>query len=103
MVLGPRDEPAGLSVVSVQHEKPRFAHQGNTVVHPGHRNRGIGRWLKADMWKRLRVDAPHVAAIDTDNAVSNDSMLAINTAMGFEPLVDWGTWQADTSVLRQDR
>jgi len=101
MVLDPSDEPAGLSVVSIQQEKPRFANQGNTVVHPSHRTRGIGRWLKADMWKRLRVEAPHVEALDTDNAVSNDAMLSINAAMGFEPLVDWGTWQADTRVLRQ--
>ncbi len=100
VAFGPDDEPAGLTTVSLQHEKPRFAHQGNTAVDHEHRNRGLGRWLKADMWLRLRSDAPYVEAIDTDNAESNDPMLAINVEMGFEPLIEWSVAQADTSVLR---
>lgn len=100
VAFGPDDEPAALTTVSIQLEKPRFAHQGNTSVDPAHRNRGIGRWLKADMWLRLRRDKPAVAALDTDNAESNDPMLAINVAMGFAPLFEWSVWQADVSVLR---
>lgn len=100
MALGPNDEPAGMTAISIQPEKRRFAYQGNTAVDPVHRNRGIGRWLKADMWLRTRRDAPYVEAIDTDNAASNDAMLAINVAMGFTPLIDWSFWQADAATLR---
>ncbi len=100
IAFGPGDEPAGLTTSSPQLDTPRFAHQGNTAVDPTHRNRGIGRWLKADMWLRLRTDAPFVEAIDTDNAASNDPMLGINAAMGFKQLLDWSTWQADTASLR---
>ena len=99
IAFGPGDEPAGLTEVTTQNEKPRFARQGNTVVDPAHRNRGIGRWLKAAMWLRLRDETPFVAAVDTENAQSNDPMLAINVAMGFRPLAEWVTYQADTTVL----
>lgn len=99
VVLSPTGEPAGLTTLSTQYHKPRFAYQGNTVVSAAHRNRGLGRWLKADMWLRLREQASFVEAIDTDNAESNAAMLAINEAMGFEPLVEWAAWQTPLADL----
>ncbi len=100
IAFGPGDEPAGLTALSLQLDKPRFAHQGNTAVDREHRNRGLGRWLKADMWLRLRSDAPYVEAIDTDNAETNDPMLAINAEMGYRPLIEWSVAQADTAILK---
>lgn len=67
--------------------------QGDTTTLPSHRNRGIGRWIKAAMWQWLRDDCPDVAYLDTGNADSNDAMLAINVAMGFEPQFHYGAWQ----------
>ncbi len=100
VVLAPDGSPAGLTTVVLNPRQPRFASQGDTVVLAAHRNRGLGRWLKGDMWLRLRADAPQVEAIDTDNAQSNEPMLAINVAMGFRPLAIWGIWQADVARLR---
>lgn len=99
IAFGPNGEPAGQTAISIPLDQPKFSFQGNTSVDSAHRNRGLGRWLKADMWFRLRADAPEVEAIDTDNAASNAPMLAINVAMGFEPLADWGFYQADLSVF----
>ena len=101
VVIAPDGSPAGYTSVSTNLNKPRFANQGDTVVLRAHRERGIGRWLKADMWLRLRSEAPFVDAIDTGNAQSNDPMLAINVAMGFKPLFVHGFWQADVSALRE--
>ena len=92
-------DTAGMTGISIQKDKPRFAFQGNTAVLAHHRNKGIGRWLKADMWLRLRNDAPFVEAINTDNAESNDPMLAINIAMGFKPQMAWGAWQGQTGDI----
>jgi len=100
IVLGPDGSPAGFITVSTSKHKPRFAKQGDTVVVRDHRERGIGRWLKGEMWQWIRDEAPAVIAIDTENAESNDPMLAINVAMGFRPAVEWGCWQADVSTLR---
>ena len=101
IVLSPDGEPAGMTVVRIQTHRPRFAGQGDTIVMEAHRNRGIGRWLKGDMWLRIRTDAPKVEAIDTGNAESNDPMLGINVAMGFKPLAQWGVWQASVADLRR--
>lgn len=100
IVLAPDGSPAALTALCIEEHRRRFAHQGDTVVIQAHRGRRIGKWIKADMWQKLRADAPYVVAIDTGNAESNDPMLAINVAMGFRPLVAWGAWQATTAHLR---
>jgi mycothiol synthase len=102
VVIGPEESPAGLTEMATSPHQPRFAGQGNTVVIDAHRNRGIGRWLKADMWLRLRSDAPQVEAIDTENASSNHAMLAINLAMGFAPRAEQGLWQAEVNTIREE-
>jgi GNAT superfamily N-acetyltransferase len=60
--------------------------QGGTAVDPTHRNKGLGRWLKAAMLQRLLDERPEVANVDTWNAGSNEPMLAINVALGFRPV-----------------
>ena len=90
---------AGATEVFVNRYRPAFAWQWNTVVLPAHRGRGIGRWMKAAMWRRLRTESPEVATLRTGNAESNAAMLAINTEMGFEPSHLMGCWQADLTTL----
>jgi hypothetical protein len=79
----------------------RIAWQGDTGVWPKHRERGLGRWLKAVNALRLLDEQPEVEFIDTWNAGSNEAMLAINVAMGFRPLENWGIWQAGTDVVAE--
>lgn len=62
--------------------------QGNTGVWHEHRNKGLGRLLKATMLLRLLDQRPDVTAIETWNAGSNEPMLKINIELGFE-VVDW--------------
>lgn len=76
------------------------AHQGNTGVDPAHRNRGLGRWLKGSMLRRLREERPDVEKIDTWNAGSNEPMLAINHAMGFAPVNVWANAQAPLATVQ---
>lgn len=90
---------AGATEVFVNRFRPAFAWQWNTVVLPAHRGRGIGRWMKAAMWQRLRAEAPEVATLRTGNAQSNAAMLSINTEMGFRPSLLMGCWQADLATL----
>jgi mycothiol synthase len=72
---------------------PTRGFQGDTGVHPDHRNRGLGRWLKAAMLLRLLDERPEVTVVETGNASSNDAMLAINVAMGFRPAHHGAYWQ----------
>lgn len=100
IAVDPQGATAGMTFLVLPSHRPTFGLQGDTVVIPAHRRRGIGRWLKADMWQRLRTDHPDVVALDTSNAASNDAMLAINEAMGFRPLIAHAYWQAGVADLR---
>lgn len=86
-------ELAGFTAVRIPDAEPEFVKQNDTVTIEAHRNRGIGRWLKADMWQWLRSDHPEAAHISTGNAESNRAMLAINEAMGFRDVIHHGVWQ----------
>ena len=90
---------AGTTEVLVNRHRPAVSWQWSTVVLPAHRGRGVGRWLKATMWERLRTNEPDVTALHTGNAASNAHMLAINTEMGFKPTHLIGCWQADLDTL----
>jgi GNAT superfamily N-acetyltransferase len=92
-------EAAGSTEVFINRHRPEASWQWTTVVLPAHRGRGIGRWLKAAMWERLRATEPEVTGLQTGNAASNAHMLAINNQMGFRPTHLMGCWQADREVF----
>lgn len=50
----PTGDFVGLSDVFLQKHQPEIAWQGDTGVDPAHRNKGLGRWLKAATIERLR-------------------------------------------------
>ena len=74
---------AGYTELSLPRHWPTRAYQSDTGVHPDHRDKGLGRWLKAAMLLRLIDDRPDVRRITTHNAGSNAPMLNINHALGF--------------------
>jgi GNAT superfamily N-acetyltransferase len=92
-------EVVGYTELELPATWPQIAEQGDTGVWPKHRDRGLGRWLKAVNALRLLDERPEVEFIDTWNAGSNDAMLGINVAMGFEPLENCGAWQAQTAAV----
>lgn len=100
LALTPQGEPCGHTTVLVNPHRPEASDQWDTVVLEAHRRRGIGRWLKAEMWRWLREAEPEVTRLGTGNAQSNDPMLAINVAMGYVPLCEFGAWQADVATYR---
>jgi mycothiol synthase len=91
----------GLSEIIVQKYQPDLAWQGDTGVHPDHRNKGLGRWLKAATIKRVMADHPQIERVDTGNAGSNEPMLNINIAMGYKPILVSYAWQGDLAVVRE--
>lgn len=100
LAFAPDGGPAGLTAVLLNDDDPTFGVQTNTVVLDAHRERGIARWLKADMWQRLRADRPELTSLLVENAASNDAMLGINDAMGFRETVRYADWQGDVDALR---
>lgn len=86
-------EIVGLTELAFGPHRPWLANQGDTVVHPRHRERGLGRWLKAVNALRMLDERPEVTAVDTWNAGVNEPMLSINRAMGFEPIAEWQEYE----------
>ncbi len=72
--------------------RPWLAQQGDTGVEPSHRNRGLGRWIKAVNALRLLRDRPDATVLETWNAGVNAPMLSINHAMGFGSVAQWQEW-----------
>ena len=77
---------AGYTSLFFPKHRPWQAQQGDTGVDPTHRDKGLGRWLKAVNLLRLLDERPEALVVDTDNADSNEPMLNINVALGFRPL-----------------
>jgi GNAT superfamily N-acetyltransferase len=73
--------------------------QEATAVRPSHRDRGLGRWLKAANLLRLMDERPDAKYVDTWNAFSNGPMLGINVTMGFEIVRGYASFQIPTAVL----
>jgi len=84
---------AGFTEVFVERERPEQANQGLTAVFPDHRNRGLGRWLKAAATEKILAESPRTTAIKTSNADVNEAMLNINREMGFKPVAADMMWQ----------
>ena len=80
---------AGLTRVLLDPLRPWRVDQDNTGVDPGHRGRGLGRWLKAAMALELLHARPSAQVVDTWNQDGNRPMLSINEAMGFRPHLRW--------------
>ena len=86
-------ELAGFTAMFFPKHRPWQAEQGDTGVDPAHRDKGLGRWLKAVNLLRLLDERPEVQVVDTCNASTNEPMLHINVALGFRPLVEAETVQ----------
>lgn len=91
---------AGHTRVHVLPDRPEASYQWDTAVVDRHRGRGVGKRLKADMWRWLRADEPDSIRLTTGNAQSNEAMLAINVAMGYTPVLEFGAWEAPIATVR---
>ena len=98
----PTGEMAGYTNVGYHSLQPDLVEQMDTGVDPRHRNKGLGRWIKAAMALRLRDEYPQVRRIDTENAGSNEPMLNINIEMGFKPILIENVWQGDLATIRKN-
>jgi GNAT superfamily N-acetyltransferase len=92
-------EPAGYTEIMWQPHKPTIGSQGDTAVLEAHRNRGLGRWLKAAMLQRVLAEKPEVEFMRTNNADSNAPMLRINEQLGFRPYIATTIWQVSIDAV----
>ncbi len=95
-------EFVGFTNLNVASLWPEQSFIWNTGVHSDHRNKGLGRWIKASMTLHVLDHYPLIERMDTWNAGSNEPMLNINVAMGFRPVLVQVSWQGELAKLRQN-
>jgi hypothetical protein len=61
----------------------------------------LAKWAKAAMLVRLKSERPEVLCVRTSNAFSNEAMLAINTALGFNVVEVRTEWQGAVEQMRE--
>lgn len=86
----PTGELVGYTVIGVPDAKPAHPYQQDTLVIAAHRGHRLGMRLKLANLEYLQREFTGAEGVHTWNAGENDQMLAINTAIGFEPR----TWKA---------
>ncbi len=86
-------------IIRSEHD-PAALDQELTAVHPRARRRGLARFLKARLLLDLRDRYAEARFVRTWNAGSNDTMWAINQAMGFERYRQWVAYQVEVDQLR---
>jgi RimJ/RimL family protein N-acetyltransferase len=100
-VCGRNGSCVGGTEVTFEPWQPTIALQQNTGIDPAHRGLGLAKWAKSAMLAKIREERPEVNSVRTGNAFSNDPMLAINDALGFEVVEVTTEWQASMGDVRR--
>jgi RimJ/RimL family protein N-acetyltransferase len=77
-------EMAALTEMAIDPEHPEWAHQQLTAVTRPHRGHRLGLLVKSVMLEWLASAEPRVERVATGNAASNEHMIAVNEALGYE-------------------
>jgi GNAT superfamily N-acetyltransferase len=86
----------GITTLVVFPDVPGFGDQWETIALPEHRGHRLGALLKVANLRQAVKNEPDLEVVHTWNADSNAPMLAVNVAMGFTPLREWGEWELAT-------
>ncbi|MGH8939767.1 MAG: GNAT family N-acetyltransferase, partial [Actinomycetes bacterium] len=84
---------AGHTVIGVESEQPWYGSQFDTSVLAAHRGHRLGLLLKIGMLRWLAEEEPQLRILDTWNAASNDHMIAVNEALGYQVVATGGEFQ----------
>lgn len=79
----PNGSLSGFTEVTYIPDNGWIIQQNLTGVRDPFRGRGLAKWLKAAMLRRVRTELPQVRVVRTENASSNAGMLSINERLGF--------------------
>ena len=77
----------------VEEPAPHVTFQNDTLVLGPHRGHRLGWLVKIANLRQLLATYSDASHINTWNAGVNDHMLAINRAMGFEPVIQETVWE----------
>jgi GNAT superfamily N-acetyltransferase len=83
----------GFSDIGVSLVRPEVGYQWDTIVRAEHRGHRLGLLMKAANLRALREHSPATRYVNTWNADSNAPMVAVNEALGYQPVEILEEWQ----------
>ncbi len=86
VALAPDGSVAAQSTLAVPGDGTTTAWQWGTFVHRAHRGRSLGLAVKTANLRAAQSDHPELRRVTTQNAETNEWMIAINDLMGFRPV-----------------
>lgn len=93
--VAPDGDMAGHTELVVPTHDPNVIYQWDTLVLPAHRGHRLGLALKVANLAWVQAEHPERESVRTWNADTNGPMIAVNDALGFEPVEYEGSWQGD--------
>lgn len=84
MVYNKEDKLIAKTNVFINRNKPQVLHQYMTGALKDYRRQGLGKWMKAAMYKRLRMDFPELEKIETETSVDNIGSRELSRKMGYK-------------------
>ncbi|MGH3728522.1 MAG: GNAT family N-acetyltransferase [Micromonosporaceae bacterium] len=93
VAVAPDGELVGHTVLKVPGHDPGVVFQADTLVLPEHRGHRLGLALKAGNLRTMLAGQPDRRTVHTWNASDNGPMVAVNEAMGFQPVEQMGEYQ----------
>lgn len=86
VALAPDGTVAAQTTLSVPTDGTTTAWQWGTFVHRAHRGHSLGLAVKTANLRAVQADHPEITRVTTQNAETNEWMVAINELMGFRPV-----------------
>jgi RimJ/RimL family protein N-acetyltransferase len=90
----------GHSNASIFGRRPRDVYQSMTGIDPAHRGRGLSRWLKAALFKKVGEDFPTLESLTTDMRAVNEPIQKVNAQIGYELLSQGHEYRIEVDALR---
>ena len=86
-------ELVGSTTLTRHATMPDHVDQWETIVLEEHRGHRLGLLLKIENLRFAQREEAQLRYLDTVNADSNEPMLRVNLALGFEPVRAWAEWE----------
>ena len=93
VALDPAGEVVAFTDLATTVHEPDRAYQWGTLVRRDHRGHRLGLAVKVANLRLLQREFPAIRQLTTFNAESNVHMVAVNDALGFEPVERLGEFQ----------
>jgi hypothetical protein len=91
----------GVTNVCFKPDDPRMIWQWDTGVLESAQSQGIGKAVKLLMLRKVMDELDQARVIQTENAYSNDAMIAINDALGFKEYFEVRLYEMELGRLRE--